>query len=98
MRNFPSHLIENFPDPHSELQFASNQRQREEYCKFIYRAIKTQLTARQRQMIELYYIDNLRMYQIAEELHVNKGTVSRAIKVARKRLEGLAEVYFDIKL
>ncbi len=44
------------------------------------------LTPRQRQMLELYYDQGLTMPQIAEELGVNRSTVSRTIRRARERL------------
>ena len=63
--------------------------------RFLYRSIKTQLTQRQRQMMELRYFQGLSIPQIAQELRVNKSTVSRTINRALSRLRELADVYFD---
>lgn len=49
MRNqIPSDKIDHYPDLLSCFRGGSNQRQREEYRRFLYRAIKTQLTQRQK--------------------------------------------------
>ncbi len=44
------------------------------------------LTPRQRQMVELYYYDRLTMTEIAHRLALNPSTVSRHLKAARGRL------------
>ena len=49
-------------------------------------AIRMELTPRQRQMVELYYLRQKPMVQIAEELGVNVSTVSRTIARGRRRL------------
>lgn len=46
-------------------------------------------------MMELRYFQGLSIPQIAQELHVNKSTVSRTINRALSRLRELADVYFD---
>ena len=88
-------LDNQFPDLLSCFQGRTNGRQRAEYRRFLYRSIKTQLTQRQRQMMELRYFQGLSIPQIAQELHVNKSTVSRTINRALSRLRELADVYFD---
>lgn len=50
------------------------------------RARQQELTARQRQMLELYYDRGMNMPQIAAELGVNCSTVSRTIRRAKRRL------------
>ena len=40
-------------------------------------ALREDVTQRQRQMMELRYFQGLSIPQIAQELHVNKSTVSR---------------------
>ena len=49
-------------------------------------AREAELTARQRQMIRMYYDEGKSMSKIAAALKVNKSTVSRTISRARKRL------------
>ncbi len=50
------------------------------------RAREQELTPRQRQMLELYYDQGLTIPQIAEELGLNRSTVSRTLRRARDRL------------
>lgn len=49
-------------------------------------ARERELTPRQRQMLELYYDQGMNIPQIAEELGVNRSTVSRTLRRARDRL------------
>ena len=50
------------------------------------RAREQELTPRQRQMVALYYDQGMTIPQIAEELGVNRSTVSRTLRRARDRL------------
>lgn len=50
------------------------------------RALETELTERQRRMLDLYYDQGRSMAWIARELAVNRSTVSRTIARARKKL------------
>ena len=50
------------------------------------RAINEELTERQREMMVLYYIDRIKMTDIAEMLGVAPSTVSRTITRGRKSL------------
>lgn len=45
-----------------------------------------ELTPRQRQMIQLQYAEKLTVTQIAQRLGVNKSTVSRCLRRARRTL------------
>lgn len=97
MRNtIPSSKMDLFTDYNTMCFSGTNARKREEYKRFLYRAIQTELTARQKQMLVMYYFDSLTMPLIAEELKVNKGTVSRIIQAAIGRLTELSELYFYI--
>ena len=49
-------------------------------------AICEELTARQRQLIKLYYVDGKSMSDIARDLGVCVSTVSRTLERARNRL------------
>jgi RNA polymerase sigma factor (sigma-70 family) len=49
-------------------------------------ALREELTARQAQMVRLYYIEQHTMRDIAASLGVNQSTVSRTLKAARERL------------
>jgi RNA polymerase sigma factor (sigma-70 family) len=50
------------------------------------RAMRQDITARQRQYMMMYYGQNKSMVAIAKELGVNKSTVSRTLKRGRQRL------------
>ena len=45
-----------------------------------------ELTPRQRQLVSLYYDQGMNIPQIAEELGLNRSTVSRTLRRARDRL------------
>ena len=51
------------------------------------RAINSELTRRQRQLISMYYIEQLPMQEIADELGLHISSVSRTIKRGRERLK-----------
>ncbi len=51
------------------------------------RALREDVTAKQRQMLLLYYGDGLNMREIGEKLGVDKSTVSRTIKRGERRLQ-----------
>lgn len=50
------------------------------------RALREDVTPRQRQTLLLYYAQGLNMREIGEQLGVDKSTVSRTIKRGEKRL------------
>lgn len=50
------------------------------------RVIHEELTERQRQMIELYYMENMTMPEIAQALGITVSTVSRTIMRGRGRI------------
>lgn len=49
-------------------------------------AREQELTPRQRQMLELYFDQGMTIPRIAEELGVNRSTVSRTLRRAKDRL------------
>lgn len=51
------------------------------------RALIEELTPRQLQMIKMYYIDGIKMCEIAKMLSVSTPTVSRTISRGRRRLK-----------
>ncbi len=55
--------------------------------KNLIRALKSDVTPRQREMLELYYGRGLNMRQIGELLGVDKSTVSRTVKRGELRLK-----------
>ena len=53
------------------------------------KAMKKQLTDRQRQCLSMYYFENKKMEQISSELGLHKSTISRHITAARVKLQKL---------
>lgn len=96
-REIASCHIEHYPDLMTCFQGQTNRREREEYRRFLYRAIKTQLTHRQTQVMLLYYFEGKNITEIAQELGLNKSTVSRTLRRSLNRLTDLTRLYFEIK-
>jgi RNA polymerase sigma factor (sigma-70 family) len=96
-REIASCHIEHYPDLMTCFQGGTNRREREEYRRFLYRAIKTQLTHRQTQVMLLYYFEGKNITEIAQELGLNKSTISRTLRRSLNRLTDLARLYFEIK-
>ena len=96
-REIASCHIEHYPDLMTCFQGQTNRREREEYRRFLYRAIKTQLTHRQTQVMLLSYFEGKYITEIAQELGLNKSTVSRTLRRSLNRLTNLARLYFEIK-
>lgn len=96
-REIASCHIEHYPDLMTCFQGQTNRKEREEYRRFLYRAIKTQLTHRQTQVMLLYYFEGKNITEIAQELGLNKSTVSRTLRRSLNRLTDLARLYFEIK-
>ena len=51
------------------------------------RALREDVTPKQRQVLLLYYAEGLNMREIGEQLGVDKSTVSRTIKRGERRLQ-----------
>lgn len=96
-REIASCHIEHYPDLMTCFQGQTNRREREEYRRFLYRAIKTQLTHRQTQVMLLYYFEGKNITEIAQQLGLNKSTISRTLRRSLNRLTDLARLYFEIK-
>ena len=58
-------------------------------------AINTELTPRQRRILYMYYVQNMKQCEIAEVLDVDKSTVSRSLARSKKKLQKCLR-YFDI--
>ena len=63
-----------------------NSRQLDRLTENLARALRQDVTDRQRQYLQLYYDQGLTMPQIARQLGVNKSTVSRTIRRGEARL------------
>ncbi|MBR2715667.1 MAG: sigma-70 family RNA polymerase sigma factor [Ruminococcus sp.] len=57
------------------------------------KALKSELTGRQRECIMMYFYENKRMRQIAKELSLSPSTVTRHIKAGKRKLENIAKYY-----
>ncbi len=66
---------------------ADNSREISRLKRNLLRALREDVTARQRQALLLYYGEGLNMREIGEKLGVDKSTVSRTIKRGEKRLQ-----------
>jgi RNA polymerase sigma factor (sigma-70 family) len=75
-------------------QHGSNNRPEIERMRTILRrAIRYELTDRQRECVTLYYLEGLKMKDIARSLCLSKSTVSRHISSATRRLRHIAGYY-----
>lgn len=63
-----------------------NSEQLERLKRNLRKAISDELTPRQRQMMEMYYFQKLNIPTIANELGLNRSTVSRTLKRGRNRI------------
>ena len=73
---------------------ADNRPQRERMKKLLLRAMRRELTERQRECLTLYYLEGLKMKDIARSLCLSTPTVSRHISTAVRKLRRIAG-YFD---
>ena len=63
-----------------------NRWQRQALRQALARAIQEELTGRQREVLLLYYLEQLTMQQVAERLDVNRSTVCRTLQRGEARL------------
>ena len=71
----------------------TNRAERERMKRILFRAIKNELTDRQRDCIVMYYLDGMKMKDIAQALHLSKSTVTRHIQSATRKLRKIASYY-----
>ena len=55
------------------------------------KALKSELTERQRQCVTMYYYDDMKMKEIASTLSLSPSTVTRHIKAAQRKLKNVAK-------
>lgn len=75
-----------------DLPRSTNRRQMQTAVQFMERAVKTELTDRQRSVFLLYVGENLTMQQIAERLGLTRGTVCKHLHKAVGRLQHAARL------
>ena len=72
---------------YSRQMAGDNSRELSRLKRNLVRALREDVTPRQREFLLLYYGERLNMRQIGEKLGVDKSTVSRTIKRGEKRLQ-----------
>ena len=70
-----------------------NRSDRERMRKILLRAIRHELTDRQRDCLIKYYLEGMQMTEIARSLSLSKSTVSRHIAAATRKLRNIASYY-----
>ena len=71
----------------------TNRLQRESMKRILTRAIREELTDRQRSCLILYYLKGMKMREIARLLMLSTSTVSRHIRTAERKLRRIADYY-----
>ena len=71
---------------YSRQMAADNSEQMTRLKRNLIRALREDVTPKQRLVLTLYYAEGLNMRQIGEKLGVDKSTVSRTIKRGERRL------------
>ena len=74
-------------------QGSSNRLERERMKKILLRAIRHELTDRQRDCITMYYLEGMKMKDIAQALCLSRSTVTRHIQSAMRKLRKVAAYY-----
>ncbi len=69
-------------------EHGTNNRQLEILKSELKRAIESELTERQKEMVNEFYFDGLSVTAIARKHNISKSTVSRHLSRARERLKG----------
>ena len=73
----------------AEIMAADNQERLAELQAALAKALREEVTDRQRQVLFLYYVQGLNMRQIAEALGIERSTVSRTLKRGEDRIRRL---------
>ncbi|MBQ6337267.1 MAG: sigma-70 family RNA polymerase sigma factor [Ruminococcus sp.] len=72
---------------------STNRPERERMKRLLYRAIRHELTDRQRDCLTLHYLQRMKVKDIAAQLGLSKSTVSRHITAAERKLRHVAAYY-----
>lgn len=72
---------------YSRQMAANNSQEISRLKRNLIRALREDVTPRQRQALLLYYSEGLNMREIGERLGVDKSTISRTIKRGEQRLQ-----------
>ena len=71
----------------------NNRPERERMKRLLLRAIRHELTDRQRECLMMYYLEGMKMKDIAKSLGLSSSTVSRHIGSAVHKLRRIADYY-----
>ena len=74
-------------------QGSDNRPERERMKRILVRAIRHELTDRQRECLRMYYLEGIKMKDIAKMLGLSNSTVSRHISTATRKLRKVALYY-----
>lgn len=74
-------------------QGSTNRAQRERMKRILSRAMRYGLTDRQRDCMTMYYLEGMKMKDIAKAMGLSSSTVSRHITAATKKLRKVASYY-----
>ena len=72
---------------------SDNRSERERMKRLLKRAIRHELTDRQRICVTMYYLEGMKMKEIARSLDLCESTVSRHISAAARKLRRIASYY-----
>ena len=75
------------------LHGSDNRPERERMKRILSRAIKHELTDRQRDCVTMYYLEGMKMKDIAQAMHLSRSTVTRHIQSATRKLRKVASYY-----
>ena len=78
---------------HLYQQGATNRPERERMRRILLRAMRRELTDRQRSCLTMYYLEGMKMKDIAKAMSLSKSTVSRHISAATRKLRKVASYY-----
>lgn len=70
-----------------------NSKDKKQMLSILCKALKTELTERQRYCLEEYYLRGRKMKDIAESLNLSPSTVTRHIRRATEKLRHIADYY-----
>ena len=56
-------------------------------------AMQFSLTDRQREVVHLYYLEDKKAVEVAEELHISRQAVYKLLRLSRKKLKKIKNIF-----
>lgn len=56
-------------------------------------AMQFSLTDRQREVVRLYYLEDKKAVEVAEELHISRQAVYKLLRLSRKKLKKIKNIF-----